>query len=664
MDSLSIGISGLDAAQKAIDVIGNNITNAATEGYHRQRINLTPGYSSQIGSLILGGGVDVTGVTRMIDNLLEQEILRQESLLGKVSQELATLRTVETAFGEFSTDGGGLNGAIDGFFNALQDLSAHPGETIWQSQALSAAEAMTSRFRTLGEFLTSLETQIRLEADNAVERINTLTSQIAELNDNIERMEIRGGEASSLRDQRDQYITELSELVGVETQRREYGVVDVVAGGIAVVISASATELEVGLEGDGSLGIGIAGAYNISSDVEGGRLGGLLSLKNELVYDAHDNLDDLASAIIQQINQYHVQGVGSEGSFTGLTGWAMTTEDLSSISGITDGEIYIRLIDTSGSPYTITRELIDIDADDNDAGCDTLTEVAAAIDAINGLTASVNSSYQLTITADTNYEFDFIPAVLPEPEAADINFNGGTDPTVSVSGIYTGSSNDTLTFTVSGTGDVGVDTLTLTVTDGGASTIATLNIGSGYAAGETIEVGSTGIRIALSVGDLVDADSFSMDVFADTDTSGLLAATGINTLFSGSSSTDIAVCSDISTTPGRIATALGADKTDNANVLLMAGVKDDAISSLGNMTCGEFYRRLVSGIGQELSVKQMQEDNIEVIVQDLTNQQSDVSGVDINDEAAKLLVYEQMFQAVAKYLSTVQSTLLAVMEIM
>ena len=82
-----------------------------------------------------------------------------------------------------------------------------------------------------------------------------------------------------------------------------------------------------------------------------------------------------------------------------------------------------------------------------------------------------------------------------------------------------------------------------------------------------------------------------------------------------------------------------------------------------DMTPGEFYRRLVSGIGQELSVKQMQEDNIEVIVQNLTNQQSDVSGVDINDEAARLLVYEQMFQAMAKYLSTIQSSLQAVMEI-
>ncbi|MHC4707435.1 MAG: flagellar basal body protein [Planctomycetota bacterium] len=73
MDSFYIGISGLDAAQKAISVIGNNLANAATEGYHRQRIELRPSYTSEYGSVILGGGVEVVGITRMIDSLLEKE---------------------------------------------------------------------------------------------------------------------------------------------------------------------------------------------------------------------------------------------------------------------------------------------------------------------------------------------------------------------------------------------------------------------------------------------------------------------------------------------------------------------------------------------------------------------------------------------------------------
>lgn len=662
MDSFSIGISGLEAAQKAFDIIGNNVANAATDGYHRQRLELRPAYSSQVGSVLLGGGVDIVGVTRLIDGFLEQEILRQQSLLGQVSQEYTTLQTVENAFGEF-LEGSGLNAAIDNFFNALQDLSAHPTEVIWQNQIVTAAKNMAGQFRTLGEYLTELKRQIELEAENTIEQINILTNSLAELNNNIEKQKIGGGQANNLQDQRDQCITELSELVGIETKTREYGVIDVYVAGTPVVISASSIDLEAGLKEEGKLGISVAGADNFNINAEGGRLGGLLSLRNELVSGICDDLDDLATAMIQQINQYHVQGVGSSGSFTELTGWPVTSEVLADfVPPITSGSVFIRVTDTTvPGTTTITRHEIDIA---NDLPADpTLSDFADYItNNITGLTASVISS-KLHIQAETDYKFDFIPAVLPEPESGDIDFNGSSDPTVSASGIYTRSSNDTFKFTVSGTGNVGVHTLTLTVTDKALNTIDTINIGSGYAVGDKIDVGDTGIKISLSTGDLVDGDSFSIDVFADTDTSGVLAAAGINTFFSGSSASNIVVCPDINTTPGRVAAALGADMTDNANALRMAGLKDQAVTSLNSMTPGEFYRQMVTDIGQQLFVKQARKDNIESMVQNLSNQQSEISGVDINDEAARMLVFEQMFKAMSKYISTIQSLLISIMEI-
>ncbi|MHC4387214.1 MAG: FlgK family flagellar hook-associated protein, partial [Planctomycetota bacterium] len=154
-----------------------------------------------------------------------------------------------------------MSAAIDEFFNALQDLSAYPSETIWQNQVVSNAGAMASQFRALAEFLTDLETQIRLEADNIVDQINLLTGQIADLNDEIERIEISGGQANNLRDERDQYITELSKLIGVQTQSMDNGVVNVMASGIPVVTGTSASELEVGLGAGDKMGIGITGSY-------------------------------------------------------------------------------------------------------------------------------------------------------------------------------------------------------------------------------------------------------------------------------------------------------------------------------------------------------------------------------------------------------------------
>jgi flagellar hook-associated protein 1 FlgK len=653
MDSFGIGISGLKAAQTAFDIIGNNIANAATEGYHRQRLNLSPSYTSQVGSVYMGGGVDIAGITRMIDGFLQKEIFRQQSSLEQVSQELSMLRTVESSFGELS-DTSGFSTALDNFFNALQDLSAHPTETIWQNQAVTSAQTLAAKFKTLGQFLTTLESQISLEAENVINQVNVLIGKIAELNYNIERQEISGGQAYNLRDQRDQCISELSKLISVETESREYGVVDISTSGIPVVINTSTFELEVGLIENLKLGITVAGESNYETDIQGGRLGALISLKNDLISDVHNDLDNLAKTIIQQINQYHIQGVGSEGSFTELTGWSMASEDLADfVPPVSDGSIYIRVTNTATDEVTRTEVPID-------ASTDSLTTIAAAITAITGLTASVYNS-RLHIQAETNYKFDFLPCVLPTPTNSD--FTGAiSPPDVLVSGTYTGTENQTFTFTVSGTGSVGNGTLKITVTDGDGNTVNTLNVGSGYAAGDELDIGN-GIKIALGIGDIADGNTFQVEAFADTDTSGLLAAAGINTFFSGNNASDIAVCPEISDEPGHIATALRQDATDNNNALRMVALKDQAISDLDSLTPGEYYRRLITDVGQQVSIKQTYQDNIEALVQKLANQQGEISGVNINDEAAQLLIFEQMFKAMAKYMSTLQSSLSTIMEI-
>jgi flagellar hook-associated protein 1 FlgK len=668
MSNYSIGLSGLDAAQKALDVIGNNIANSATEGYHRQRVDFSPAYSSQQGSILIGGGVDIQGVTRVIDNLLEQEILRQQSSLGHVSQEFGTLRTIENVFGELSAEDSGLNATIDKFFNSLQDLSANPMDTIWQNQIVSNAKAMASQFRTIGEFLNRLETQIRLEVENTVDFINVLTSQIAALNDKIEAIEMPGGNANNLRDQRDQSISELSELIGVQTLNRPYGVVDVTAGEIPLVIGVSVYELERSFSENADLGISITGSSNCITNAQGGKIGGLLSLKNELVSDIHDNLDLLATALIQQINQYHVQGVGSEGSFTSLTGWANASGDLADFSTVAAGYTYIRVTNTSTGEVTRTAIAVL-----QDASSDTLTEIAGFINGagVANVAASVNSSNQLTISADTGYTYDFLPAVLPEPTAKSLT--GADEPLIAVSGIYTGTTNSTFTFTVVGpsNGQIGVtDGLELELSKDG-TVVKKLNVGLGYESGAKLDLGD-GLYVSLNIdtgsgntkGDLNLGDDFEVKAWANTDTSGLLSAVGINTFFYGNSADDIAVRSDIIANPRRVATALGAEMTDNDNVKRMADVRDEAISGLGSLTSGEFYRQLVTDIGQQLSVRQMQQDNIEVIVLNLTNQRSETSGVDINDEAAQLLVFQQMFQAMAKYMSTINSSLSSIMELL
>ena len=660
MSGYDIALSGMKAANAAFDVIGNNITNSATEGYHKQRLVLTP---SVIGSELRvdsGQGVVVDEVVRQIDSLLEQEIYRQQSFLKQADRESMALRTLETTLGELSSGGGGLNAAMDAVFNALDDLSAHPWDNVYQNQVISETDALANQFRSLGTTLMTMEENLRLEAERSIDTVNSLATQVADMNVEIARVSA-GGEKANLVDRRDEAISRMSELVGVTILPRDYGMADVTVNDIAMVTGGRATELTVSMTSGGELGVSVAGSSVLYTDLQGGTIGALQALRNTTVADVHTNIDLLAATIIQDINDYHVQGVGSSGSFSSLTGTGNASDTLSELTGVSAGYTYIRVTNSATDAVTRTRVPVL-----QDASSDTLTEVAAYITAsVANVTASVGASNQLYLSAASGYTFDFLPQVLPEPNAADITFTGSSDPAVSFGGVYTGTANDTYTFTVTGTGNVGVDSpLTLTVTDASAATVAVLNIGSGYAAGDLLDIGESGIHVALGIGDLVAGNSFSVDILADSDTSGLLATTGLNTFFEGTSAYTMAVRADILNDMGRVASSLVAGEADNGNAVRLASLREKQIAALGNLSSGQYYRRLVTNVGQDLSTKEMQRGSFEDILHNLDKQQSSISGVDVNDEAAQLLVFEQMFQAMARYLVAVQNSIDNLMDLL
>jgi flagellar hook-associated protein 1 FlgK len=654
MQSFSIGLSSLAAAYSALDTIGNNIANAATEGYHRQRVELSPSSSSQSTGTTGGGGVDVVGISRMIDTLLEREIVSQKSSYEGISQELSTLSSLETSLGEFSEDGG-LNSMIDGFFDALRGLAANPLDRACRNQVVSSGETVAAEFRRLGAFLSDLNDQITLQAQQTVESINALTSQIAELNGKIQEIEISGGHANNLLDRRDSLVSELAKLANIEVQAGDNGVTNISISGLPVVTGSIAMDIAVSLQSDQSLGVAAAGSEGSGLNVEEGRLGGLLSLKNELLPNLRDELDTLAQSLIRQVNQCHSQGLGTNGSFRELTGLPMTSTDLAD-AGVTDGALYLRVTNTATGEVQRYKVTVDVSG----ATPDTLDSIATEIDDLDGLNASVISS-ELHIVAESGYTFDFLPATLSEP--TDSTLTGTSPPSISLSGIYEGAENDALTFTVDGSGSVGNGSIYLNATNGDGEVVATLNIGAGYAAGDAIEM-SNGLKIAVGQGDLNAGDEFTVDVFASTDTSGLLVATGMNAFFSGASAGEMRVCSEIIDDPNRIATAAGSDLTDNVAVLKLSRIQDEADDNLNGMTLSEYYHHMVASLSQDVALKQSRQDNIEAMIQSLEKQQSEISGVNINDEAAQLLLFERMFQAAAKYLSSVQGALETLMNTM
>jgi len=661
MSSFDIGLSALNAAMKALDVVGNNVSNASTEGYHKQVVDLTASYSVTNGNRLVGGGVDVTGVTSVIDKYLEQEILKQQSALNQNTQEASVLTDIETAFGELSTSSTGLSTSISNYFNALSSLSAHPDEISYQNEVLTTGEEMAGQFNTLGKYLNNLKVETKLQVDNDVKQINTLSGQIAELNGNIQHIEMTGGHANNLVDQRDALISKMSQLTGVQTQEMDNGVVDVSVFGVSVVVGTDTINLETGLQSDGKLGISAAGAYAYDTTADGGNIGGLLEIYNNTVNGISTNLDTLAGSIIQQVNKCHVQGVGTDGSFTELDGQTMSSGSIGDyVPPVNNGESFfvrVTYTDPTTKKVTVTRQEIGVST------AESLSDIADDISThITGLSATAYNN-KLSIQASANYKFDFLPAVLPEPTGTTGTFAGSSSPTVSVSGTYTGDKNQTFTFRVVGNGSVGNGTLNLEVKDGAGKVVDNLNIGSGYAAGDELDFGY-GVKVEIGSGALSENDSFQVGAYSDTDTSGLLSTVGMNTFFTGTSATDIAVSSELTDNPGRVASASGADGTDNNNATKLASLSDLKIDDLNSMTISDYYQQLVTNIGEQASVKKTAQTNSEDLILSLTNQESNVSGVDINEESAKMLVYEQMFQAASKYITTVNNSITSLMDIL
>ncbi len=660
MANISIGLSGLRVAQQALDLIGTNISNAGTEGYHRQRPVIAPVELGSAGGISYGGAY-IAEVTRCYDKLLQTELMSQQPLMGQVDKELFALENIESALGEIDSEN--ILTTLGKFFNNLRELSAQPDSQALQEQAVWSADSAAQQIRNLADFLTRVEQHIRQEAHELASRINNLTEEIAELNDDIESAILRGSSANILKDHRDQRIKELAGLVDVEVEHQEDRLdsANVLVWGMPLVVGGHVSRLDVSTMSDDRLGVSMEGSTSVQDDVKGGTLGGLVSLQNELIPDIRHSLDSFTRELISQFNKLHVEGLGPKGAFTELTGSAMGgSSELSEWPWeVTDGMIQVRLTDTSDG--TVTRHAVEVDV----TGGDTMSDVAARFDAIDGLKGWVADS-ALQLAADPGYEFDFSPSVLSEPTDSGLTGTSSAE----ISGVFTGDGNDTFTCTIVGDGPAGTlaevgagEKLILEVRNTADELVKTFNIGKGYAPGTEMELGN-GIKISLDDGTVGLDETFEVDAWGQTDTSGLLAAAGINTFFRGHNASNIAVEDRMIKQPSNLASGLNAEFADNANVARLSEVANQRNENLEDQTLTEFFQTFVTGIGESVNVRKARQSSLENITNQLMKQRDEISGVDINEQVAQLMVFERMFQASAKVIGTQSTTLQYLMNIL
>ena len=655
MPDLQIGLSGLRVAQDALEITGTNIANASTAGYHRQEARIAPEDTTS-GDGIPTGGARLLGVRRAMDVLLERQLLGQQTLLGQAEQELLTLRSMEAVLGELGSQG--VSDAITAFFGALQELAAQPDSQAFQEQVVWAAEALAQQFRSLGEFFWNLQQNLRLEGQGLIGQINVLTGEIASLNRQIEPLARTGGSPNLLLDRRDQAVNELAELVGIRALAATDGseTVSIMAFGTPLVSRTGATEVELGDAGGGLLGVSVKDANYYTTDVEGGRLGGLLALANTVLPEITGTLDDLVAELVNRVNGYHVQGVGPRGAFTSLTGWRVGSGQLDTWeawgTALQAGILYVRVTDANTA--TTTRSAIDIVA------ADTLATIAAKLDAVTGLTGSVADSV-LTIGVEDadRYSFDFLPAPVTTLQGG---WSGTATPTVT--GTYAPDQDQVLTCKVLTTGTVGLtDGLTVEVRNAASELVATLDVGAGYAAGDRLVI-IDDLYAAFDAGTLTQDEEFAVRVLASSDGSGFLASAGINTFLKGDSMFSLEVDDWVKDDPARLASAMGDAMTDNLNVRRLADLGAQPLAALGDMTVADAYRMVVTGVGQRINYGASRESGLQNAMQQLQRQRDDLSGVDINEEAAKMLVFEQMFQAMAKFIGAQERAMDSLLELM
>lgn len=307
-----IGKSALFASQAALSVTSNNIANANTPGYSREDVILQVATPQALRNGMLGRGVTIAGVRRSYDRFLESQLLGQRQSLGR-SEVLDQLWTgiVQTLNGGM---GYGLEAPLSDFFNAWQDVAAQPESSAARSVLLQKANALIS---SAGRTEKSMVDAIQAANDgiaDAVRQVNALAGQIAALNDQIVQIEAGGtSEAVGLRDQRDNLVGKLSDLIDFASLEDQNGALSLTVGMRSLVEGGRTNTLSAPTGTDGNRMLVIDG-IDITGRVLQGKIGGLIAGRGDLESQVLTPLRRLMAAVIQQVNTVHRNGYGLDAS--------------------------------------------------------------------------------------------------------------------------------------------------------------------------------------------------------------------------------------------------------------------------------------------------------------------------------------------------------------
>jgi flagellar hook-associated protein 1 FlgK len=360
-DLLQTGLSGLTAFRNVLNTTSHNIANVTTEGYSRQSVELDARNPQLTGGGYVGSGVQSTTITRLYDSFLSSQFRNSSSATLELDSFLNLSSQVD---GILADQNAGLSVALQDFFNAVQAVADDPTSIPARQVLLTEGEAIENRFNALDSVFDDLTSQVNSSLQATVFDINTLASNIASFNENIVAATGVGGghPPNDLLDQRDHLIDQLSEKVNVSTSVQEDGSVNVFIGsGQSLVLGNSSNTLGLQQSGVDAGAVDIvfqqpSGNLVVTKFMTGGEIGGTLRFRDEVLDPSINSLGQIAVALSYAVNEQHTNGIDLNGA-QGASFFNTPQANVISLAGAGSlGVTFANAIDLTSSEYTLTTD--------------------------------------------------------------------------------------------------------------------------------------------------------------------------------------------------------------------------------------------------------------------------------------------------------------------
>jgi flagellar hook-associated protein 1 FlgK len=668
MSLINIGLSSLNANTAALTTIGNNISNVDTAGYSRQQTVTTASALQNIGVGYVGTGTTLADVRRIYNSFLDTQVQTTTALAADASAYSTQASATDTLLSDDST---GISTTLAAFFTQLQAVGTSATDSAAQTSMLTSAKALSARFNSIASQLADQNTSINSQLTSTVTQVNNLASSIAKLNSQITAASTSGS-PNSLLDARNEAVRQLNELVGAKVIETN-GSYDVYIGnGQSLVSGNTVNTLSTVPSTTDASQLSIQMNYsNYSTDVtsviSGGTIGGLLRYRSDVLTPATNELGRIALTMADTVNSQLAQGVDSYGNF----GTALFN-DINSTSAISQRSIGATT-NTSSSNLNVTI---------SDTSKLTTSDYQVTFNNTN-LDASGNAtSYTVTKLPDgtaTSYDLSTTPT--PQIDGFTLSLNGtGMQPGDSFKVTPTRNAATTITT---------VMTDAKTLASAGALTVnaGTSNSGSGSVTQPTLTTvlnasnsadTQAGIKYASPVKLVFGATSNGSQAYTLYDAKGGTISSGsivpgqsnslsLSVPLKDSSGNDIAgqnytFTMDVSGTPAAndtytvSMTTAGSSDNRNALSVLALQTKSTIATSDGNgMSLSAANASLVSSVGSKAAQGTSDVTATTAVLTQATTAQSSVSGVNLDEETANLVKYQQYYTASSQIIKAAQT---------